>query len=174
MTNGITLVALIITIIIMLILVALVITIALNSGLFKHAGDATGGWADAQRQEELIGNDGQLENTVNQYTKNEKGPHNWIKNKDNIRCEHCDRDLVIGERLAYTPTITDRELKYDESKTGSSIEQKFTQSLELSWEVFDVADRNNDGLNETLLICAASHEDLNLTLSGPEAYLNRD
>ena len=39
-TKGITLIALIITIIVMLILVAVNISVALNTGLFKSAGDA--------------------------------------------------------------------------------------------------------------------------------------
>ncbi len=38
---------------------------AISSGLFGHAGDATSQWGDAQRQEELIGND--IDDTVNQY-----------------------------------------------------------------------------------------------------------
>ena len=50
----------------MLILIAVTIRVAINSGLFGHAGEATNKWADAQREEELIGND--LEDTVNKYT----------------------------------------------------------------------------------------------------------
>lgn len=35
----------------MLILVAVTVNVAVNSGLFKHAGDATKKWGDAQREE---------------------------------------------------------------------------------------------------------------------------
>lgn len=49
--KGITLIALIITIIVMLILVAVSVRIVVNSGLFKHAGEATKKWGDAQREE---------------------------------------------------------------------------------------------------------------------------
>ena len=58
-TKGITLIALIITIMVMLILVAVSISIALNTGLFKSAGDATKNWKTAQEEEkdgkQLIG-----------------------------------------------------------------------------------------------------------------------
>ena len=50
-THGITLIALIITIIIMLILVSVSINIALNTGLFKSAGDATKNWKSEQDTE---------------------------------------------------------------------------------------------------------------------------
>ncbi len=54
-TKGITLIALIITIIIMLILVAVSISVALNTGLFKSAGDATKNWKSAQDAEANVG-----------------------------------------------------------------------------------------------------------------------
>ena len=52
----------------MLILVAVTVRVAINSGLFGHAKDATERWADAQNQEGLIGNDNSIEDTVNKYT----------------------------------------------------------------------------------------------------------
>ena len=53
--SGITLIALIITIIVMLILVAVSISVALNTGLFKSAGDATKNWKSAQDAEANVG-----------------------------------------------------------------------------------------------------------------------
>ena len=53
--SGITLIALIITIIVMLILVAVSISVALNTGLFKSAGDATKNWKSAQDTEANVG-----------------------------------------------------------------------------------------------------------------------
>ena len=53
--KGITLIALIITIIVMLILVAVSISVALNTGLFKSAGDATKNWKSAQDAEANVG-----------------------------------------------------------------------------------------------------------------------
>ena len=56
-TKGITLIALIITIIVMLILVAVSISVALNTGLFKSAGDATKNWKSAQDAETNVGSE---------------------------------------------------------------------------------------------------------------------
>ena len=56
-TKGITLIALIITIIVMLILVAVSISVALNTGLFKSAGDATKNWKSAQDTEANVGSE---------------------------------------------------------------------------------------------------------------------
>ena len=53
-TNGITLIALIITIIIMLILVATSVQLTLNSGLFERAGEAGDKWQEAQEDEQNI------------------------------------------------------------------------------------------------------------------------
>ena len=55
--SGITLIALIITIIVMLILVAVSISVALNTGLFKSAGDATKNWKSAQDTEANAGSE---------------------------------------------------------------------------------------------------------------------
>ena len=55
--SGITLIALIITIIVMLILVAVSISVALNTGLFKSAGDATKNWKSAQDAEASVGSE---------------------------------------------------------------------------------------------------------------------
>ena len=51
-TGGITLIALIITIIVMLILVAVTVQIMVDSGLFRHAQDATTRWNQAQMGEQ--------------------------------------------------------------------------------------------------------------------------
>ena len=55
--SGITLIALIITIIVMLILVAVSISVALNTGLFKSASDATKNWKSAQDAETNVGSE---------------------------------------------------------------------------------------------------------------------
>lgn len=76
--KGITLIALIITIIVMLILVAVVVRVAVTSGLFGHAQEATNSWSEAQRQEGEIGNgkvniNGKEYNSIDEYlNSNEK------------------------------------------------------------------------------------------------------
>lgn len=76
--KGITLIALIITIIVMLILVSVSITIAIQTGLFKSASDATKGWNEAQQNEADVDNKvstnvnnssvSGIQNIVNAYT----------------------------------------------------------------------------------------------------------
>lgn len=61
--KGITLIALIITIIVMLILVSVSITIAIQTGLFKSASDATKNWNEAQTNEVDV--DSKVNATVN-------------------------------------------------------------------------------------------------------------
>lgn len=51
----------------MLILVAVTVNTAVNSGLFGHAKNATTGWAQKEREESSIGNDGYVEDTVNKH-----------------------------------------------------------------------------------------------------------
>lgn len=79
--KGITLIALIITIIVMLILVAVTVTTVVNSGIFKHAGDATSQWSEKQNEEEHIDegikdNEGThgINAIVNKYTPSETTP----------------------------------------------------------------------------------------------------
>ena len=54
--NGITLIALIITIIVMLILVAVTVSMAINGGLFEKAGEAVGDTKNAINAEQQLAN----------------------------------------------------------------------------------------------------------------------
>ena len=70
--NGITLIALIITIIVMLILVGVTISMAVNGGLFGYAGKAVGDTEEAKRKEQELGTgkievDGKLYNNIDDY-----------------------------------------------------------------------------------------------------------
>ena len=56
--NGITLIALVITIIVMLILVAVTISMAINGGLFEKAGKATGDTKNAMNAEQTLAKGG--------------------------------------------------------------------------------------------------------------------
>ena len=68
--NGITLIALIITIIVMLILVAVTISMAVNGGLFGYAGNAVRDTKEAKEQEEDLSSE--FENLVAEYTGQKK------------------------------------------------------------------------------------------------------
>ena len=70
--NGITLIALIITIIVMLILVAVTISMAINGGLFEKAGKATKDTKDAMNEEQALANgqiiiDGKTYASIDEY-----------------------------------------------------------------------------------------------------------
>lgn len=119
--KAITLIALIITIIVMLILVAVTVNIAVNSGLFGHAKDATNKWADEQNKEANIGDEVDIlvnEHVVGKYyvdivadysiTLADKEKNGWttfteayIKDgNENIDITHCictENDESYGE-----------------------------------------------------------------------------
>ncbi|MBO5413847.1 MAG: hypothetical protein J6A29_06185 [Clostridia bacterium] len=70
--NGITLIALIITIIVMLILVAVTISMAINGGLFEKAGEAVGDTKNEINKEQTLANgqitvDGKIYNSIDDY-----------------------------------------------------------------------------------------------------------
>ena len=70
--KGITLIALVITIIVMLILVAVTISMAVNGGLFDYAGKATGDMQNEIEKEGDIANgkvtvDGKVYNSIDDY-----------------------------------------------------------------------------------------------------------
>ena len=70
--NGITLIALIITIIVMLILVAVTTNMAINGGLFEKAGQATGNTKNAMNEEQALANgqiiiDGKTYASIDEY-----------------------------------------------------------------------------------------------------------
>ena len=83
-TNGITLIALIITIIIMIILVAVTISVMINSGLIgkaKNAGKATSAAYDEERNlGENIVIDGKHYNSIDEYVDADPNQHTKIKN----------------------------------------------------------------------------------------------
>ena len=70
--RGITLIALVITIIVMLILVAVTISMAVNGGLFEYAGRATGETQNEINKEQELANgkvtvDGKVYNSIDDY-----------------------------------------------------------------------------------------------------------
>ena len=67
--NGITLIALVITIIVMLILVAVTISMAINGGLFKYAGNATKD-TETEKQKEMELAEGRASITLDGHTFN--------------------------------------------------------------------------------------------------------
>ncbi len=96
-TKGITLIALIITIIVMLILVAVSISVALNTGLFKSAGDATKNWKSAQDAEANVGSEIKIGDktyaSIEDYLNN--NPMSTIKINIKINMEVTHQDTAV-------------------------------------------------------------------------------
>ena len=106
--RGITLVALIITIVVMLILVAVSVNVVVKSNLIGTAEKAVDKYNKVAEEE---GNGGTIEiggkkyASLDEYLK-EKGmieeTHNWTRTGDNLECKHCNAKLTIGQEIDYT------------------------------------------------------------------------
>ena len=165
--KGITLIALIITIIVMLILVAVSVNILIKSNLIGTAEKAVDKYKTASEEESNGGKitiGGKEYDSIDDYFK--KDTHDW-QYTDNTRakirctCTNCKafddgdstgRTLSIGQQIGET-----------ESKTGStnitSANSGYSsnQTLELNgeetkWVVFGYEDKDKDGANEVLLL----------------------
>ena len=107
--KGITLIALIITIIVMLILVGVVVTVVIQSNLLGTAKTAGDKYKTASEEESSMRgvtiNDKNYD-SIEDYMEGIPEIHNWVRTGDNIRCEHCNTSLTIGQQLNYTKTGT--------------------------------------------------------------------
>jgi len=135
--SGITLIALIITIIVMLILVAVTVNLAVNSGLFGHAKNATQGWKAEEEKESNIGNDNYIKDTVNQYT--------GEQNSDPMTTDRSF--LKVGDYIDYTPDTAENYIGLGTSaseKSGSASNPVagIPQDTTLKWRVMNI---NDDG-----------------------------
>ena len=193
--KGITLVALIITIVVMLILVAVSVNIIVNSDLIGHAekiGDAyKNAIAEEERYNPSIGNGKTLED----YMKDAKiveEIHNWVRTGDNLtcKCNQCTengtkpegRTLTIGQVLDYKDTgkgtssiSAEKAGGYTEgtAKSGQPTEtQTINKDAETKWVVLGAKDVNESGTNETLLLTTLKPTTKTIRLYGAAAYNN--
>ena len=187
--KGITLVALIITIVVMLILVAVSVNVIVNSDLIGHAEKTGDAYSDAIAKEEKynpsIGNG----KTLDDYMKDAKiveEVHNWKVNGDKFTCTcdlckaHKNGDssngltVEIGQEIKYkaerdtegaiTTTIT-------AAMSGHTENQTINLTAEPTYVVMGVADINENGTNETLLLTITKPE-VGVKLNGAAAYNN--
>ena len=187
--KGITLVALIITIVVMLILVAVSVNVIVNSDLIGHAEKTGDAYRNAIAKEEAynpsIGNGKTLED----YMKDAKiveEVHDWKVNGDKFTCTcdlckaHANGDssngltVEIGQEIKYkavrdtegaiTTTIT-------AAMSGHTENQTISLTAEPTYVVMGVADINENGTNETLLLTITKPE-VKVTLKGAAAYNN--
>ena len=149
-TNGITLIALIITIIILLILAGISISALTQTGLFSRAKQAE--QLSKEKQEEENATLGTYKNEIGKYLgeNSEETPSEpkEIKLVDKVN----DGTIKIGDYVKYIPdTVTNTDKKYTDllsnlgTYSGNTDNTKnttstLTQEMNLNWRVLDVKD----------------------------------
>ena len=158
--QGITLIALVITIIILLILAGITISALTNQGLLKNAKEATNRTENAQKEEQELLN--QYEDELNNYlSKNDKKEEKLI---DKIN----DGTIKIGDYIKYTPDTASTTEILQELNTYSGSNANTTSTLaqeNLNWRVLDVKDGQVRLISEVPTTSK-------ITLSGYNGYNN--
>ena len=180
--RGITLIALIITIIILLILVGVSINLAIKGDLFGSAEKAVSGTNDKVAQEQTRVDElmGKLEKVEAQ-----NAVHNWqytnsTRAKIRCTCAKCKafndgdstgRTLSIGQQIGETESKT-ASTSITSAKSGDDSDQTLTLNAEeTKWVVFGYEDKDKDGLNEVLLL-TTEHPTTNTIFFGGAAGCN--
>ena len=181
--KGITLIALIITIIILLILVGVSINLAIKGDLFGSAEKAVSGTNDKVAQEQTRVDElmGELERVEAQ-----NAVHNWqytdsTRAKIRCTCARCKafndgdstgRTLSIGQQIGNTESKTG-STSITSAKSGYSSDQTLElNGEETKWVVFGYEDKDNDGLNEVLLLTTEHPTTNKIYFYGAAAYNN--
>ena len=172
--KGITLIALVITIIVMLILVAVTISMAINGGLFEKAGKATGDTKNAMNAEQALASgqitiDGKTYASIDEYLAgNSSAEHNWTRTGDTFTCSHCNATYEMGQGVDYTakgktstPILAEKSgldryyTKNNGYPSGENVDSNGNQTIKAQnsyWVVLGIEDTDGNGTNETLLI----------------------
>ena len=192
--NGITLVALIITIVVMLILVAVSVNVIIKSNLIGTAEKTVDKYKTASEEESNMSQieiNGKKYDSIEDYLAGvESIPeiHNWVRTGDNIKCEHCNTSLTIGQKLNYTNHtktgagvstiagdksgvsngITDGNLNAE--NFGAKGSQTIHSDSETKWVVLGVEDSNKNGTNETLLLTTQTPTTGKIIMYGYQPY----
>ena len=108
--------------------------------------------------------------------------HNWVRTGDNIKCEHCNTSLTIGQKVNYTKTgagsssISEEKSGIAQAKTdGQSWAtdlgvQTIHKDSETKWVVLGVEDSNKNGTNETLLLTTETPTTEKIRMYGYQPY----
>ena len=186
--KGITLIALIITIIVMLILVGVVVQVVIQSDLLGTAKTAGDKYKTAYEEESNMSQieiNGKKYDSIEDYLAGvESIPeiHNWVRTGDNIKCEHCNTSLTIGQKVNYTKTgagsssISEEKSGIAQAKTdGQSWAtdlgvQTIHKDSETKWVVLGVEDSNKNGTNETLLLTTQTPTTGKIRMYGYQPY----
>lgn len=181
--RGITLIALIITIIILLILVGVSINLAIKGDLFGSAEKAVSGTNDKVAQEQTRVDElmGELERVESQ-----NAVHNWqytdsTRAKIRCTCARCKafndgdstgRTLSIGQQIGETESKTG-STSITSAKSGYDSDQTLALNAEeTKWVVFGYEDKDNDGLNEVLLLTTEHPTTNKIYFTGAAGYNN--
>ncbi len=157
--QGITLIALIITIVIMLILATVTIDVAIDGKLFDTAKDAVDKTNDKVgktqgRVNELMG---ELEEVEEWQESQKPKEHNWQYTDNTLASLKCTCSMCGGERIVY---VGQEIPSYEAGPTGTE------------WVVFGAEDSDKNGTNETLLLTTLEPSTEELELEGADAYNN--
>ena len=180
--KGITLIALIITIIILLILVGVSLNLLIKGDLFGSAEKAVEGTnakvnEQQTRVDELMG---ELEKVEAQ-----NAVHNWqytdeTRGKIRCTCARCKifpdgdstgRTLSIGQQIGETEYKT-ASTSITEEKSGDTDQTLNLDNEETKWVVFGYEDKDKDGLNEVLLLTTEHPTENEICFDGAAAYNN--
>ena len=109
--------------------------------------------------------------------------HNWVRTGDNIKCEHCNTSLTIGQKLNYTTKGGTGSSSISEEKSGIAQAKADGQSWatdlgvqtihkdsETKWVVLGVEDSNKNGTNETLLLTTETPTTGKIRMYGYQPY----
>ena len=191
--KGITLIALIITIVVMLILVAVSVHVLIKSNLIGTAERTVDKYKTASEEEAKGGAieiNGKKYDSIEDYIKEKEGIsniHNWQYVNENTReeirctCEQCKafedgdstgRTLKIGQQIGKTEYKT-ASTSISKEKSGYSSDQTINlNNEETKWVVFGYEDKDKDGLNEVLLLTTEHPTKTMIALYGAEGYNN--
>ena len=181
--KGITLIALIITIIILLILVGVSINLAIKGDLFGSAEKAVSGTNDKVAQEQTRVDElmGELERVESQ-----NAVHNWqytdsTRAKIRCTCTRCKafndgdstgRTLNIGQQIGETESKT-ASTSITSAKSGRDSDQTLALNAEeTKWVVLGYEDKDKDGLNEVLLLTTEHPTTNKIYFKGAAGYNN--
>ena len=158
--QGITLIALVITIIILLILAGITISALTNQGLLKNAKEATNRTENAQKEEQELLN--QYEDELNNYlSQNDKKKEKLI---DKIN----DGTIKIGDYVKYVPETAKTDSIIQELNAYSGLADNTTSTLtqeNLNWRILDIQ-------NGQVRLISEVPTTVKITLKGYNGYNN--
>ena len=163
--KGITLIALVITIIVMLILVAVTSQVATNGNLFKHAGNAVKETKNAVLQENYLG-EGRIQiggvayNSIEEYIATQTGESGGgSQNTNLINFTIDERQCNAVNGMTWTQWVSDTNYNtYGFYISGSSVVYRYTPSLALT--VKDAS--NNTVLTSSTINAGASYHTISI------------